>query len=349
MNVLITGGAGFIGSHFIEYLLNTYPDVHVTNVDALTYAAHPDTCSYLERLAPERYHFIRLDITSNEVGQVLKHRDIDAIVNLAAESHVDRSIIDPMSFVRTNVVGVQNLLTLARAHGNIRFVHVSTDEVYGSLKVDDPKFTETSQLEPNSPYAASKASADLLALACHRTYGQEVLVTRCTNNYGPFQFPEKLIPLLIANALENKEIPVYGDGMQIRDWIYVGDHCRGIDCVLRKGRAGEVYNISASEERYNLDLVKKILSMLNKPESLIRHVGDRPGHDRRYGLASDKIQRELGWQPTFSFDAGLKLTVEWYLKNVEWWKKVRNKDYYQYYQANYDGKLKGGKEAVELQ
>lgn len=339
MNLLVTGGCGFIGSHFIELQLKTYSDVTVFNVDSLTYAAHPDTPEYLKKIAPDRYKFFQVDINSPEIAQLLKTHEIDTVVNFAAESHVDRSILDPVAFVKTNTVGVQNLLQAVRANGSIRFVQVSTDEVYGSLKPTDPQFTEQSPLSPNSPYAASKASADLLIYASYKTFGQDVVTTRCTNNYGPFQFPEKLIPLLIANALEDKAIPVYGDGMQVRDWIYVEDHARGIDAVMRKGKRGEVYNISSHEERANIDLVKSILGMLKKPESLITYVGDRPGHDRRYGLSANKIQTELGWKPKYSFAEGMKKTVDWYLANPEWWKKVRNQDFYQFYQKNYDGKM----------
>jgi dTDP-glucose 4,6-dehydratase len=339
MNLLVTGGCGFIGSHFISYVLKTYPDVTVTNLDALTYAAHPDTTQYLTTIAPERYRFVREDIGSPRVGEILEQDDIDAIVNFAAESHVDRSILDPGSFVRTNVVGLQNLLLFARKKGNIRFVHVSTDEVYGSLTPEEPPFTERSHLDPNSPYAASKASADLLALANQRTYGQDILITRCSNNYGPFQFPEKLIPLLIANAIEDRPIPVYGDGKQVRDWIYVVDHCRAIDLVLRQGKAGQVYNISSSEEHQNIDIVRKVLNMLDKPPRLITYVGDRPAHDRRYGLDATKIHEELGWKPQFTFEDGMRQTVDWYLENSAWWKKVRDKDYFSYYQANYQEKF----------
>lgn len=346
MNILVTGGCGFIGSHFIELQLKTYADARVFNLDALTYAAHPDTPDYLQKIARDRYTFLHMDINSPEIAAVLKKHQIDTVVNFAAESHVDRSILDPGSFVKTNTVGVQNLLQAVRLNGGIRFVQVSTDEVYGSLKATDPQFTEKSSLSPNSPYAASKASADLLIHANFKTYGQDVVTTRCTNNYGPFQFPEKLIPLLIANAMEDKPIPVYGDGMQVRDWIYVEDHARGIDAVMRKGRAGEVYNISAHEERPNIDLVKNILGMLKKPESLITYVGDRPGHDRRYGLSAEKIQKELGWTPRLSFVDGMRKTVDWYLANQEWWKKVRNQDFYKYYGKNYDGKLKEKKEGA---
>jgi len=339
MNILVTGGCGFIGSHFIKYLLGTYPDVNVVNVDAMTYAAHPDTASYLAKLAPDRYRFLRADIASPEMGPILEKNDVDAIVNFAAETHVDRSILDPDAFVRTNVNGVQNLLLWARRHGNIRFIHVSTDEVYGSLEPQDPPFTEESRLDPNSPYAASKAAADLLALACARTYGQAVVITRCTNNFGPFQYPEKLLPLLIANALEGRAIPVYGDGQQVRDWIYVVDHCRGIDLVMRNGERGQVYNISAGHERKNLELVREVLDRLNRPHSLIQFVGDRPAHDRRYGLDSSKIRRELGWSPGHTFEQGIQLTLDWYLENESWWKKVRDKEYFKYYQANYDQKF----------
>lgn len=338
-NILVTGGCGFIGSHFIEYLLNTYPSCRVVNLDALTYAAHPDTPAALLQIAPNRYSFIEADIASPKVTNILREHKIDAIVNFAAETHVDRSILDPDAFVRTNIVGVQNLLAAARAVGNIRFVHVSTDEVYGSLSPTDPTSKENSNLDPNSPYAASKASADLLVLASGRTYKQEVLITRCTNNYGPFQFPEKLLPLLIANAVENLNIPVYGDGKQVRDWIYVVDHCRGIDAVLQKGRAGEIYNISSSGEAMNIDVIKKVLDIMGKPHSLITYVGDRPAHDRRYGLDSTKIRQELGWEPKYSFEAGLKATIDWYLAHQNWWKKVRGKEYYQYYQANYAKKI----------
>jgi len=338
MNVLVTGGAGFIGSHFVSYLLETDPECRVVNVDKLTYAAHPDTCLNLERLAPGRYNFVKEDIGSPDIEGLLHRFSIDGIVNFAAESHVDRSILDPSIFVQTNIVGVQNLLFLARKNGNIRFIQVSTDEVYGSLSPTESAFEEITPLSPNSPYAASKASADLLALACHRTYNQEVLITRCSNNFGPFQFPEKLIPLVIANAIDDISIPVYGDGKQVRDWIYVRDHCRAISLVLKNGKAGEIYNISAGEERNNIDLIHRLLQILKKPESLISHVGDRPAHDRRYALNSNKIRRELKWIPETHFDRGLELTVQWYLSHQAWWRKVRDAKYYDYYKANYQPK-----------
>ena len=339
MKILVTGGCGFIGSHFIEHTLSQYPDAKVVNLDALTYAAHPDTQSYLARLGGDRYQFVHMDIADPKFKGVLKEHRIEAVVNFAAESHVDRSILDPDAFLRTNIMGLQNILNACRDLGGVRLVHVSTDEVYGSLSPTDPQFTESSSLDPNSPYAASKASADLVALASCRTYDLPVLITRCTNNYGPFQFPEKLLPLLIANAVEDKTIPVYGDGMQVRDWIYVKDHCSGIDAVLRKGRVGEVYNISASHELPNLELIKKVLGIMGKSESLMEHVGDRPAHDRRYGLSSEKISTELGWKPAYSLDQGLEETIRWYLENEPWWKKVRGKDYDKYYQANYANKF----------
>jgi dTDP-glucose 4,6-dehydratase len=339
MKILVTGGCGFIGSHFVEQTLKQHPEDSVLNLDALTYAAHPDTEPYLAAIAPKRYRFVHLDINSAEIADLLKAEKVDAVVNFAAESHVDRSILDPGSFVRANVLGVQNLLHLARLAGNPRFVHVSTDEVYGSLSPKDPTCVEDAHLHPNSPYAASKASADLMALASYRTFQQPVLITRCTNNFGPFQFPEKLLPLVIANALEDKDIPVYGDGKQVRDWIYVKDHCSGVDAVLRKGKVGEIYNISASQEMFNIDVIGRILKLVRKPETLMKHVGDRPAHDRRYGLNAEKIRRELGWKPAYTFDAALEETVDWYKNNESWWKKVRGADYYKYYQKNYDQKF----------
>lgn len=338
MKVCITGGCGFIGSHYVEYLLKSDPGIKIVNIDSLTYAAHPDTNVRLAQRGGSRYQFFRLDIADPQIEQVLKEEKVDAVVNFAAETHVDRSILDPQAFVKTNILGTQNLLQAAKKTGKIRFVHVSTDEVYGSLEPSDPTFTESTPLSPNSPYAASKAGADLLALATQRTYQQDILITRCTNNYGPYQFPEKLLPLLIANALEEKSIPVYGDGKQVRDWIYVEDHCRGIDAVLKKGKSGEVYNISSSAEVPNIEMIKKILSFLGKSESLITFVGDRPAHDRRYGLNAGKIMKELAWKPLYSLEEGLKNTTQWYQENRAWWEKVRGKDYFQYYQANYQPK-----------
>lgn len=342
MHILVTGGCGFIGSHFIRHVLRAYPDARITNMDILSYAAHPSTEEQLSEIDPGRYEFLRLDICSPEVEQVVAQRSITSIVNFAAETHVDRSILDPKTFVRTNVMGTQNLLLVARQNGDLRFVHVSTDEVYGSLEPQSAAFTEKSILDPNSPYAASKASADLLVLACARTYKQQALITRCSNNYGPYQFPEKLIPLVIANAVEGLPVPVYGDGKQVRDWIYVEDHCRGIMRVLESGRPQQIYNISAHDEKHNIDLVHEILNILEKPTSLIQYVGDRPAHDRRYALDSTKIRQELGWSPQHSFKEGISQTVQWYLDNESWWKKVRDKEYYNYYKANYQVKFKDG-------
>lgn len=340
MHILVTGGCGFIGSHFIRYSLQKYPEVKIVNVDSMTYAAHPDTAKYLETLAPGRYQHINEDITSPKVADLIRSAALDAVVNFAAETHVDRSILEPSIFVMTNIKGVENLLNAARKKGGVRFLQVSTDEVYGSLAPTDPKSVESSQLSPNSPYAASKAAADLLVLANNKTYAQDVVVTRCSNNYGPFQFPEKFVPLMIANAIEGLPIPVYGDGQQVRDWIYVDDHCSGIDLCLRKGVSGEVYNISSDNEQKNLDVAKTLLKSLGKPESLLKFVGDRPGHDRRYGLDATKIRNELGWKPEFSFEKGMQETIAWYQANEAWWRKLRGKAFYDYYAANYDVKFK---------
>jgi dTDP-glucose 4,6-dehydratase len=339
MNVLVTGGCGFIGSCFIAYSLRKYPDWKILNVDALTYATHPETAERLQSIDPARYSFQKLDINSALIGELIVDHAIDAIINFAAETHVDRSILNPAAFVTANVLGVQNLLTWAKHH-KIRLVQISTDEVYGSLEPSEAPFTENSALSPNSPYAASKASADLLVLANHRTFGQDAVITRCSNNYGPFQFPEKLIPLVIANAIEGLPIPVYGDGKQVRDWIYVEDHCRAIDAVLQNGTSGEVYNIGASMEVENLTIVSEILNVLEKSPSLITFVGDRPGHDRRYGLDSTKIRQSLGWQPKSSFKDAIESTVGWYVNHEDWWKSIRNNDYFKYYENNYASKLR---------
>jgi dTDP-glucose 4,6-dehydratase len=332
-NVLVTGGAGFIGSNFVRYFLETHPDCRLVNFDALTYAGNPENLSDIE--GDPRYVFGRGDICSRAaVEEALATHKIDTIVHFAAETHVDRSILGAAVFVTTNVMGTQVLLDVAREHGIDRFLHVSTDEVYGSLGPEG-KFTEETAVHPNSPYAASKASSDLLALAYYQTFGLPVVMTRCSNNYGPYQFPEKLIPLMIVNALNGKELPVYGDGLNVRDWLFVGDHCSAIDVVLQKGIPGEVYNIGGNNEWKNIDIVRLLLRMLNKPDTLIRFVKDRPGHDRRYAIDAGKISRALGWKPTVTFESGLKSTVEWYLAHRTWWERVMSGEYMEYYGKNY--------------
>ncbi|MCC6396697.1 MAG: dTDP-glucose 4,6-dehydratase [Bacteroidetes bacterium] len=335
-NVLVTGGAGFIGSNFVRYFLETHADCHLVNFDALTYAGNPENLSDIE--GDPRYVFVRGDICNRAaVEEALKEYKIDTIVHFAAESHVDRSILGAAVFVTTNVMGTQVLLDAAREHAVERFLHVSTDEVYGSLGPQG-KFTEETPLHPNSPYAASKAAADLLALAYFHTYGLPVVLTRCSNNYGPYQFPEKLIPLMIVNALNGKDLPVYGDGLNVRDWLFVGDHCSAIDLVLQRGAPGEVYNIGGNNEWKNIDIVRLLLRLLNKPESLIRFVKDRPGHDRRYAIDPGKISRALGWSPAVTFESGLKSTVEWYLAYRKWWERVMSGEYMEYYGKNYEAR-----------
>jgi dTDP-glucose 4,6-dehydratase len=323
--ILVTGGCGFIGANFVRQQLQTYPGLEVTNLDALTYAGNPDNLAGLE--AESRYRFVRGDVADRELVGRLLSSGFDAVVHFAAESHVDRSIDDAAPFLRTNVVGTQCLLDAARAAGTPRFVQVSTDEVYGTLAPDDPPFTESTPLAPNSPYAASKAGADLLVRAAHHTHGLNTVITRGSNNYGPYQFPEKLIPLFITNALADTPLPVYGDGRQVRDWIHVSDHCRGVDAALRRGRAGAVYNFGGRSERYNLDVTRAVLRLCGKPESLIRHVTDRPGHDRRYAVDCAKAEAELGWRPTVAFEDGLAATVDWYRTHADWVARVRSGAY----------------------
>ncbi|MDY5930647.1 MAG: dTDP-glucose 4,6-dehydratase [Candidatus Ornithospirochaeta sp.] len=319
MTLVVTGGAGFIGSCFIDYYLEKHPGDRVVCLDSLTYAGNMKSLS--GALPSPSFRFVRCDITSREsVYDVFDQERPDAVVNFAAESHVDRSISDPSVFIKTNVLGTGVLLDACLAFGVSRFHQVSTDEVYGSLPLDrkDLLFTESSAIKPNSPYSASKASADLLALAYLRTYGLPVSISRCSNNYGPRQFPEKLIPLMVLNASKGIPLPLYGDGMNVRDWIHVSDHARAIDMILHNGKSGAVYNVGARTEISNLDIVKRILRILGRPESLISFVPDRKGHDRRYALDSSLIERELGWRPAVSFDQGLEDTVMWYLRNPEW-------------------------------
>ncbi len=322
MHLLVTGGCGFIGSNFLRLILEHYRQAMVTNADALTYAGNPATVEDLARNHADRYQFVCADIADAEaMERLFSENAFFAVVNFAAESHVDRSIDSPQNFIHTNIVGTTTLLDCARKHGVKRFVQVSTDEVYGSLGAEG-RFTEQSPLQPSSPYSASKTGADLLALACHHTYKQEVMVTRCSNNYGPYQFPEKLIPLMILTALADKPLPVYGDGLNVRDWIHVEDHCRAVLAVLLEGVPGRVYNVGADSEMRNIDVVKLLLAHLNKPESLISFVKDRPGHDRRYAIDSSRIREELGWKPLHTFENGLQETVDWYLANRAWWEPL---------------------------
>jgi dTDP-glucose 4,6-dehydratase len=337
-NILVTGGAGFIGSNFIRYLLQQHPTYRAVNFDLLTYAGNLENLAGVD-VSP-RYFFVRADICDKEsVDKVFREHAIDAVVHFAAESHVDRSILGPSVFVQTNVLGTSILLDAARQSGVERFVHVSTDEVYGSLGAAG-KFIETTPLHPNSPYSASKASSDLLALAYFHTFHTPVIVTRCSNNYGPYQFPEKLIPLMIANALNDKPLPVYGDGLNVRDWLYVEDHCSALDTVLHKGKEGEIYNIGGNNEKKNIEIVKLILQELEKPESLITFVQDRLGHDRRYAIDASKIKNELGWEPTHTFEIGIRETIHWYLSHKEWWQRILSGEYQQYYSKQYGERLK---------
>jgi len=332
VKLLVTGGAGFIGSNFILYIVRRYPHYRIINVDALTYAGNLENLRSVE--GNPNYRFVKADIADRSAMEPLFREGFDAVVNFAAESHVDRSIMQPDLFVRTNVLGTQTLLDLAKQYNVGKFVQISTDEVYGTLG-ESGLFTEESPLNPNSPYSASKAGADLLVRAYHETYGLNVNITRCSNNYGPYQFPEKLIPLMIRNALEDRSLPIYGDGLHVRDWLHVEDHCRAVDLVLHKGRSGEVYNIGGRNERTNLEVVKTILAELGKPESLIRFVKDRPGHDRRYAIDASKIQRELGWKPKYDYETGIRETIRWYLTNLDWMNKVVSGEYLQYYARQY--------------
>lgn len=331
--ILVTGGMGFIGSNFIRHLLTAHPAVRVVNLDKLTYAGNPRNLADLASNA--RHVFVRGDICDEKVvAEILKAHGVETIVHFAAETHVDRSILEADDFIRTNVQGTRVLLDAARKAGSRRFLHISTDEVYGSLGRLGA-FTEESPLLPNSPYAASKAGADTLARAYHRTYGLPVIITRTCNNYGPYQFPEKFIPLMIVNAFRGDPLPIYGDGLYVREWLHVEDHCRALACILRVGEIGEVYNIGSGEERVNLDVARDILALTGQPESLLRHVKDRPGHDRRYALDSAKIRRQLAWAPAVPFRDGLRQTVEWYRAQSAWWQEILSGDYRAYYARQY--------------
>ena len=336
MKILVTGAAGFIGSNFVFHMLEAHPDYDIVALDSLTYAGN------LETLAPvmDNPHckFVKIDITDKEaIDKLFEEEKFNKVVNFAAESHVDRSIEDPGIFLRTNILGTQVLMDASIKNGVERFHQVGTDEVYGDLPLDRPDlfFVETMPLTASSPYSASKASADLLVMAYHRTYGLPVTISRCSNNYGPYQFPEKLIPLMIANALADKPLPVYGEGLNVRDWLYVEDHCRAIDLILENGRVGEVYNIGGHNEKANIEVVKIILKQLGKPESLITYVTDRKGHDQRYAIDPTKIHNELGWLPETKFEDGIKKTIQWYLDNEAWWKNIVSGEYQQYYEKMY--------------
>jgi dTDP-glucose 4,6-dehydratase len=334
--ILVTGGMGFIGSNFIRHVFNSNHDIKIVNVDKLTYAGNPENLKNIDKKYINKYKFYRTDICDfKSIDDIILKENVDYIINFAAETHVDRSIDNPNVFIDTNIIGTQTLLNVSKKNSIEKYLQVSTDEVYGSLEFNDPSFTETNNLLPNSPYSASKASADLLVRSYFKTYNLPINITRCSNNYGSCQFPEKLIPLMINNALNDKELPVYGKGINIRDWIYADDHSSAILKVLLEGKPGETYNIGGDSEIRNIDLVKKILKILNKPESLIKFVKDRPGHDLRYAINHNKITRELNWNPLINFEKGLKLTVQWYRSNVEWLNNVINKDYLKYYEKHY--------------
>lgn len=336
MKILVTGGAGFIGSNFVYYELDNYPNDEVICLDKLTYAGNLETLEIA--MKNPKFKFVKGDIADRAfIDELFASEKPDVVVNFAAESHVDRSIENPEIFLQTNVIGTSVLMDACRKYGNIRYHQVSTDEVYGDLPLDRPDlfFTETTPLHTSSPYSASKASADLLVQAYYRTYKLPVTISRCSNNYGPYHFPEKLIPLMIANALNDKKLPVYGKGENVRDWLYVEDHCSAIDLIIRKGKIGEVYNIGGHNERTNLEVVKTIIKELGKSEDLIEFVTDRPGHDRRYAIDPTKIHNELGWLPATKFDDGIKKTIDWYLTHKSWWEKIISGEYKDYYDKMY--------------
>ncbi|CAG9612837.1 dTDP-glucose 4,6-dehydratase [Bacillus rhizoplanae] len=323
MNILVTGGAGFIGSNFVHYILKVYKNYHVINYDALTYSGNLENLRSVEQ--DPRYVFLKGTIQNRELLEyAIQEYKVDAIVNFAAESHVDRSIENPIPFYDTNIIGTVTLLELVKKYPHIKMVQVSTDEVYGSLG-EAGKFTEQTPLDPSSPYSSSKASADMIALSYYKTYQLPIIVTRCSNNYGPYQYPEKLIPLIITNALEGKKLPLYGDGLNIRDWLHVNDHCSAIDVVLHKGKIGEVYNIGGDNEKPNVEVVEQILALLKRGKDDIYHVTDRLGHDRRYAIDAKKIKQELGWKPVYTFKQGIEETVRWYKQNVQWWRPLKEK------------------------
>lgn len=346
-NILVTGGAGFIGSNFVHYMLKNYEDIQIVNLDALTYAGNLENLTAVQD--DPRYVFVKGDIRDRDlIGKLFEEYQFDTVVNFAAESHVDRSITEPEIFLTTNIIGTQTLLDAAKRawkvepenkysreyKPGVKYLQVSTDEVYGALG-QTGLFTETTPLSPNSPYSASKASADMIVRAYHETFGLPVNITRCSNNYGPYQFPEKLIPLMINNCQNDKALPVYGDGMQIRDWLYVEDHCSAIATVLEKGKVGEVYNIGGNNEKANIEIVKLLIASLNKREDLITYVQDRPGHDRRYAIDNSKITSELGWSPAYTFEIGIQKTISWYLDNKAWMDQITSGNYQSYYSKMY--------------
>ncbi len=334
MKILVTGGAGFIGSNFIHYMLKKYPEYQIVNYDSLTYAGNLENLKTVENNS--HYQFIKGDITDGKrVEKIIKEYQVELIVNFAAESHVDRSILNPEDFIKTNVLGTYTLLQAALKNGKIRFHHISTDEVFGSLGPNDPAFNETTHYDPRSPYSASKASSDHLVRAYFHTFALPVTISNCSNNYGPFMFPEKLFPLFITNLLEGKKIPLYGDGLNVRDWLYVEDHCRAIDLIIHKGKLGETYCIGGNCEKTNKEVTYKILELMGKNESSIEFVKDRLGHDKRYAINFSKIKKELGWEPQIKFEEGLKKMILWYQENEKWWKNIKTGQYQDYYQKNY--------------
>ena len=339
MKILITGGAGFIGSNFVYYMLKNHPDYDIVCIDALTYAGNLQTLE--DALKNPKFKFVKGDITDRDViFSLFEEEKFDIVVNFAAESHVDRSIVDPSIFLKTNILGTQVLMDASRKFGVKRYHQVSTDEVYGDLPLDRPDlfFTEETPIHTSSPYSASKASADLLVLAYHRTFGLPITISRCSNNYGPYHFPEKLIPLVIANTLGDKPIPVYGKGLNVRDWLYVEDHCSAIDLIIHNGKVGEIYNIGGHNEMKNIDVVRLIIEYLGKSEKLITYVTDRAGHDMRYAIDPTKIHSELGWLPQTKFSDGIKKTIDWYLENRDWWENIINGEYQQYYEKMYSNR-----------
>ena len=339
--IIVTGGAGFIGSNFVYYMLKKYPFYRIVCLDALTYAGNLSTLKKAIETHPDNFRFVKADIRDKEaVEKLFEEEHPDIVVNFAAELHVDRSILNPQEFLQTNILGPQVLMDACRKYGISRYHQVSTDEVYGDLPLDRPDlfFTETTNLHASSPYSASKASADLVVMAYHRTYGLPVSISRCSNNYGPYHFPEKLIPLMIINALNDKPLPVYGDGLNVRDWLYVEDHCKAIDMIIHGDCVGEVYNVGGHNEKSNIEIVKLILKELGKPESLITYVEDRKGHDRRYAIDPSKIKRELGWEPETKFENGIVKTIQWYLDHKDWWEEIISGEYQNYYNKMYGDK-----------